>query len=166
MNVRHKLVGTYFGARAAANAAITRMGRMPLVLRLICLASLGTGLGFLVVNIFQVGSIRVNGDTLSWAEARAAGYYPFFILSELFLVVAGAGLWMRRRCSRWLVILLYLVVSPIEIIYWRSHPRIGSGTPWNYCVSAVIWAGFFYWYLCHKQKAFFAAAAARPNGHS
>jgi hypothetical protein len=64
------------------------------------------------------------------------------------------------------VILLYLVVSPVEIIYWRSHPRVGSGTPWNYCISTVIWAGFFYWYLCHKQKAFFAVAAARPNAHS
>jgi hypothetical protein len=71
------------------------------------------------------------------------------------VVVAGIGIWMRRGWSRWLVVLFGALQAPIEIIYWRSHPLGGSGSPWRYCISAAVWAGFFYWYLFHKQKKAF-----------
>ena len=152
MHARNKLVGTFFMARAAMNGVIKRLESMPWVLRITCPASLCTGLVLLVTSIFQIGSIRINDETLSWAEVRAAGYYPFLVTSGLAMTIAGIGVWMRRGWSRWLVVLLYVFASPIEIIYSRSHSQRGPGLPWGYSISAVVWSGFFYWYLFYKQK--------------
>lgn len=156
MTTRDKLVGTFFEARAAANGAIGRLDSMPWVLRITCLASLGVGVVLLVLNVFQVGSIGINNETLSWVEVRAAGYYPFLAIFGLAMSVAGIGVWMRRGWSRWLVVLFGAFQAPIEIIYWRGHSLGGSGSPWRYGISAAVWAGFFYWYLFHKQRNYFA----------
>jgi hypothetical protein len=155
MTTRDKLVGTLFEARAATNGVINRLDRMPLVLRVTCLATLCVGIVMLVLSIFQIGSVRINNETLSWVELRAAGYYPFLVICGLALAVAGVGIWMHRGWSRWLVVLLNVFASPIEIIYWRSHSQEGAGSPWSYSLSAAVWAGFFYWYLFHKRKNYF-----------
>jgi hypothetical protein len=125
---------------------------MPLLLRLTCLASLGAGLGMLVISLFQIGSFRIIDETLSWEQARAAGYHPSVVISGVAMTIAGIGIWIRRGWSRWLVVLLYVIASPIEIIYCRSHPQGVSGMPWGYGITAAVWAGFFYWYLYYKQK--------------
>jgi hypothetical protein len=134
------------------NGAIRRVENMPLLLRITCLASLCAGLGMLVISIFQIGSIRIFDETLSWAQVRAAGYYPFLLISGLAMTVAGIGIWMRLGWSRWLVVALYLFPSPIEIIYWRSHSHGGPGLSWGYSINAVVWAGFFSWYLFYNQR--------------
>jgi hypothetical protein len=152
MTMRDKLVGTFFEARAAMNGVVSRLDGMPWVLRITCLASLGMGIVMLVISIFQIGSIRINNETLSWGEVRAAGYNPFLVISGLAMAVAGIGIWMRRGWSRWLVVLLYVFPGPIEIIYWRNHAHGGKGLPWGYAIDAVVWAGFFYWYLFYRQK--------------
>jgi hypothetical protein len=155
MTTRDKFAGTLLEARAATNGAIGRLDSMPLVLRITCLASLGVGVVILVLSIVQVGSIGINNEKLSWVEVRAAGYYPFLVICGLAMTVAGIGIWMRRGWSRWLVVLLCVFTSPIQIIDWRSHSHGGLGSQWGYCISAAVWAGFFYWYLFHKQKKAF-----------
>jgi hypothetical protein len=155
MTARDKMVGTLFEARAATNGAICRLDSMPWVLRITCLASLGVGIVILVLSIVQVGSIGINNETLTWVEVKAAGYYPFLVICGLAMAVAGIGIWMRRGWSRWLVVLCGVFQGPIEIIYWRSHSQGVAGSQWSYCISASVWAGFFYWYLFHKQKNFF-----------
>jgi hypothetical protein len=105
--------------------------------------------------VLQIGSIRINKESLSWVEVRAAGYYPFLVISGLAMAVAGVGIWTRRGWSRWLVVLLYLFPAPIEILYWRSHSQSEFQFPWGYCINAAVWAGFFCWYLFYKQKAAF-----------
>lgn len=152
MHAGDKLVGTIYIARTAMNRAVSRVENMPLLLRITCLASLCTGLAILVISIFQVGSFRINDETLSWGQVRAAGYYPFLVVSALSMTVAGIGIWMRRGWSRWIVVLLYVIASPVEIIYWRSHTHGVPGFPWGYGIGAVVWGGFFYWYLFYKQK--------------
>jgi hypothetical protein len=155
MYPRDQLVGTYFVARRAVNGVISRLEAMPLIMRLTCLASLSTGLAFLVITVGQIGSIRIIDETLSWSQVRTAGYYPFLVALALATTTAGIGIWMRWGWSRWLVVLLYLIDSPIEIIYWRSHTHGDAVFPWGGCIGAVVWAAFFYWYLfCNQKKAF------------
>jgi hypothetical protein len=121
MTAGDKWMGTYFKARTSINACIRRLDGMPWLLRITCLATLCTGLALSVISIFQIGSFRVNDEILSWRQIKAAGYYPFLVISGLAMTTAGIGIWMRRGWSRWLVVLLYLFPIPIEIIYWRSH---------------------------------------------
>src|ERR1700730_13187490 len=90
MTTRDKLVVKFFGARGATNGAFRRLDSMPLVLRLTFLASLSTGVVLLAVCVLQIGSIRVNKESLSWVEVRAAGYYPFLVISGLVMAVAAA----------------------------------------------------------------------------
>jgi len=155
MTTRDKFAGTLLEARAATNGAIGRLDSMPLVLRITCLASLGVGVVILVLSIVQVGSIGINNEKLSWVEVRAAGYYPFLVICGLAMVATGIGIWVRRGWSRWLVVLCGVVQGPIEIIYWRSHSQGVAESQWSYIIGASVWAGFFYWYLFHKQKSFF-----------
>jgi hypothetical protein len=153
MHMLDKLTGRYFVATTAANGAIERLNRMPMVLRITSSASLFTGLTVLVLSIIQRGSIGILGEKLSWPQVRAAGYYPFLIIFGLAMTTAGIGIWARRGWSRWLVILAYLFLSPIEIIHWRNHSEGGTDMAWSYNIAtAVSWAGFFYWYLFYKQK--------------
>jgi hypothetical protein len=89
MTTRDKLVVKFLGARAATNGAFRRLDSMPLVLRLTFLASLSTGVVLLAVCVLQIGSIRVNKESLSWVEVRAAGYYPFLVISGLVMAVVA-----------------------------------------------------------------------------
>jgi len=89
MTTRDKLVVKFLGARAATNGAFGRLDSMPLVLRLTFLASLSTGVVLLAVCVLQIGSIRVNKESLSWVEVRAAGYYPFLVISGLVMAVVA-----------------------------------------------------------------------------
>jgi hypothetical protein len=43
----------------------------------------------LAVCVLQIGSIRVNKESLSWVEVRAAGYYPFLVISGLVMAVVA-----------------------------------------------------------------------------
>jgi len=156
MSMLDHFTGTYFGARTAVNGAIEQLNRMPMVLRMTCIASLLMGFIVSVMSIIQIGSIGIDGEKLSWPQVRAAGYYPFLIIFGLAMTAAGIGMWARRGWSRWLIVLYYLFLSPIEIIHSRSHSEAGTGLPWGYNVlAAVCWAGFFYWYLFYKQKTAF-----------
>src|ERR1700679_4334181 len=154
MATGEKWMGTYFKARALINGFICRLDSMPWVLRTTCLASLCTGVALSVISVFQIGSFRINSDVLSWVQIRAAGYYQFLVISGLAMTMAGIGIWMRPGWARWLVVLLYVFPIPIEIIYSRSHSR-PNGLPWGYGIEAVVWAGFFYWYLFYKQTRAF-----------
>jgi hypothetical protein len=155
MATRDKLVGTFFEARAATSGVIRRLDSMPWLLRIICIGSLSAGLAMLVICILQIGTFGINDERLSWVQIRAAGYYPFLVITAVVMTIAGFGIWMRRGWSRWLVVLLYLIDSPIEIINWRSHPHANVGFLWGGCIGAVIWAAFFYWYLFYNQKKAF-----------
>jgi len=156
MHAFDKLIGTYLLVRTAVNLAITRLNRMPFVLRITCLASLFTGLTVLALSVVQIGFIGVLGEKLSWAQVRAAGYYPFLIIFGVAMTTAGIGIWARRGWSRWFVVLTYLFFIPVEIIHWRSHAEGNTELQWGYNIAtAVCWAGFFYWYLFSKQKAAF-----------
>ncbi|HVB56539.1 MAG TPA: hypothetical protein VNE63_08930 [Candidatus Acidoferrales bacterium] len=155
MRTVDKLVGMLVMARAAVNGVIARFEAMPLVMRLVCLASLCAGFMLLVISLLQVGSIRIFDETLSWSQVRAAGYYPFLVGSGLAMVVTGVGIWKLWKWSRWLVVLGYLIPLPIPLIYLRSHPQTGTDVMFTYAISAVVWAGFFYWYLFFKQKSTF-----------
>jgi hypothetical protein len=155
MATRDKLVGAYFEARAATKGVIRRFDSMPWLLRLLCIGSLGAGLAMLVICTFQVGTFGVHGEQLSWARIRAAGYYPFLVISALAMALAGLGIWLRRSWARWFVVSLPLIESPIEIIYRRSHLHADLGFPWGACIGAVVWAAFFYWYLFYNQKKAF-----------
>jgi hypothetical protein len=156
MHSLDKLTGTYFVARTAVNGAVARLDRMPMVLRITCIASLFTGLSVLVMSVIQIGFIGILGEKLSWPQVRAAGYYPFLIIFGLAMTTAGIGILARRGWSRWLVILTYLFLIPVEIIHWRNHSEGSNGLPWGYnLATAVCWAGFFYWYLFYKQKTAF-----------
>jgi hypothetical protein len=68
------------------------------------------------------------------------------------MTMAGIGIWTRRAWSRWLVVLLYVFPIPIEIIYSRRHSR-PNGLPLGYGIEAVVWAGFFYWYLFYSRRS-------------
>jgi uncharacterized membrane protein (DUF2068 family) len=150
-----KLVGILVMARAAVNDVITRFEAMPLIMRLVCLASLCAGFMLLVISVFQIGSMRIFDETLSWSQVRTAGYYPFLVGNGLAMVVTGVGIWKLWKWSRWLVVFGYLIPLPIPLIYLRSHPQSGTDVIFTYGISAVVWAGFFYWYLFYKQKSAF-----------
>ncbi len=155
MRTVDKLLGMLIMARTVVNGVITRFEAMPLIMRLVCLASLCTGFMLLVISVFQVGSIRIFDETLSWSQVRAAGYYPFLVGSGLAMVVNGVVIWKLWKCSRWRVVLGYLIPLPIPLIYLHSHPQTGTDIMFTYGISAVVWAGFFYWYLFYKQKSAF-----------
>jgi hypothetical protein len=160
MTTGTKLLKRYLATRAAINDVVGRLRGMPWILRTTCLASLGVGLALLVMSIFQIGSVRIDDEALSWGQIRGEGYYSFLIVSALLLTAAGVGIWLHRGWSRWIVVLLYLITSPIEIISRWHHTRGTPGLPWDYGIEAVVWGGFFYWYLFYKQTKFFD----RPRG--
>lgn len=147
-----KLLGTFFKLQATINGLVRRLDSMALLLRIMCIASLCAGLALSVMSIFQIGSLRINDETLSWQQVRVAGYYPFVIVSALAVTAAGIGIWLRRGWSRWIVVLFYVITSPIEIIYWRSHTHGVHELPWSYGITAIASGGFFYWYLFYKQR--------------
>ena len=39
-----------------------------------------------------------------------------------------------------------------SIAVGASHHRRRFRIAMGYCISAAVWAGFFYWYLFHRQK--------------
>jgi cytochrome b561 len=128
---------------------------MPWLLQTTCVASMCVGSGILALCILQIGTFQINGETLSWGQIRAAGYYPFLVIDALAMMIAGFGIWMRRGWSRWLIVLFYVFASPIEIIYSRSHEQEVHRMLWGGVIIAVAHAGFFYWYLFYKQKKAF-----------
>ena len=81
------------------SGAIRRLDRLPLLLRMTCLASLVGGVALLILSIFQLGLVRINNESFTWGEVKAAGYFPFLIICGLVLVVAAVGIWLRRGWS-------------------------------------------------------------------
>src|SRR5271169_4756813 len=115
MSTPDKWLGKYSATRSSINRARNRLAEMPGLLQTICVANMCIGIGFLSLCILQIGTFQINDETLSWEQLRAAGYYPFLIIDSLAMIVAGFGIWMRRGWSRWLVVLIYVITSPIEI---------------------------------------------------
>jgi hypothetical protein len=131
------------------------LAALPLILRLLVIASFCTGAAVLVATLFRVGTFQIYDETLSGEQLWSAGYGPFFVLIALIMIAAGLGLFKGRGWSRWLVLSLYVAVAPILLIYSRHHPSQDEYLVWSFVVPASLWATFFYWYLFHKQKEFF-----------
>lgn len=150
-------VGVFFLFRTRVNAIIRTLEAMPTILRITCLASFLMGIVILVSTIPRIGRIQINGEALSAAELWSRGYGPFLVICGTAMALAGVGIFRRRGWSRWIVIFLYVIFSPIEIIYLRSHPQPMSDLVWvSNLAPGVIWAAFFHWYLFYKQKKAFA----------
>jgi hypothetical protein len=129
---------------------------MPLILRLTVLATVCTGAALLVVTAFRIGSFRIYDERLSGQELWSEGYGPFFLIIALLMLTAGLGMLKGRRWSRWLLLFLYVPCSPVLLIYSRHRSREDAHLTWGFAISALLWAAFYYWYLFHKQKQFFA----------
>jgi len=150
MTTGDKWIGTYLRARASIRFhPPIRRHALGVAHHVSCKSVHGTRI--VGDQHFSDGSFRANDEVLSWGQVRAAGYYRFLVISGLAMTIAGIGIWIRRGWSRWLVVLLYAFPIPIAIIYSRSHLR-ANGLPWSYGIEAVLWAGFFYWYLFYKQR--------------
>jgi hypothetical protein len=134
------------------------LAAMPRILRLIVLASFFTGTAVLIATVFRVGTFRIYDETLSGEQLWSEGYGPFFVIIALIMIAAGVGILKGRRWARWLVLLIYVAASPVLFIYSRHHPSQNGYLLWIFVVPAFLWAAFFYWYLFHKQKDFFAQA--------
>lgn len=129
---------------------------MPVILRLTVLATFCTGAAVLIATLFRVGTFQIYDETLSGEQLWSEGYGPFFVIITLIMIVAGLGILKGRGWARWLVLLIYVAASPVLFIYSRHHPSQNWYLVWSFVVPAFLWAAFFYWYLFHKQKAFFA----------
>jgi hypothetical protein len=131
------------------------LAAMPLILRLLVIASFCTGAAVLVATLFKVGTFQIYDETMSGEQLWSDGDGPFFVINALIMLAAGLGIFKRRVWSRWLVLLLYVAAAPILLIYSRHHPSQNGYLVWSFIVPGFVWAAFFYWYLFHKHKEFF-----------
>jgi hypothetical protein len=132
------------------------LSAMPLILKLTVMATFCTGAAVLVVTVFRFGTFQIYDETLSGEQLWAEGYGPFFVIIALIMLASGLGMFKGRRWSRWFVLFIYVAASPVPLIYSRHHPSQDAFLLWSFVASGSVWAAFFYWYLFHKQKEFFA----------
>ena len=108
-----------------------------------------------VVSLIAIGfglmTIREGGAVLfvDGAARQAAGDYVPFVLWFNFLagiayIVAGVGLWMRRRWAAWLAIVI-TVATALVFLAFGVHVALGGGGERRTVVAmtlrTLVWAG-------------------------
>lgn len=110
-------------------------------MRVVSLIAIGFGL----MTIWEGGAVLfVDG-----AARQAAGHYVPFVLWFNFLagfayIVAGVGLWMRRRWAAWLAIVI-TVATALVFLAFGVHVALGGARERRTVVAmtlrTLVWAG-------------------------
>ena len=110
-------------------------------MRVVSLIAIGFGL----MTIWEGGAVLfVDG-----AARQAAGHYVPFVLWFNFLagfayIVAGVGLWMRRRWAAWLAIVI-TVATALVFLAFGVHVALGGALERRTVVAmtlrTLVWAG-------------------------
>ena len=104
-------------------------------------------LAAIVAVVFGVATVRAGGSVLFGDGAQAAGNVVGFVLWFNFLagfayVVAGAGLWMRRRWSAQLALAI-AVATVLVFGAFGIHVAAGGAfeerTVWAMTLRSVVW---------------------------
>ena len=108
-----------------------------------------------VVSLIAIGfglmTIREGGAVLfvDGAARQAAGHYVPFVLWFNFLagfayIVAGVGLWMRRRWAAWLAIVITVATALVSLAF-GVHVALGGAWERRTVVAmtlrTLVWAG-------------------------
>ncbi|QHS10890.1 hypothetical protein [Sinimarinibacterium sp. NLF-5-8] len=108
-----------------------------------------------VVSLIAIGfglmTIREGGAVLfvDGAARQAAGHYVPFVLWFNFLagfayIVAGVGLWMRRRWAAWLAIVITVATALVFLVF-GVHVALGGAWERRTVVAmtlrTLVWAG-------------------------
>jgi uncharacterized membrane protein (DUF2068 family) len=100
-----------------------------------------------VAVVFGAATIRAGGSVLFGDSAQAAGNVVGFVLWFNFLagfayVVAGAGLWMRRR---WSAHLALAIAAATVLVFGAFGIHVAAGgafearTAWAMTLRSVVW---------------------------
>ena len=115
----------------------------------------GCAIWMRVVSLIAIGfglmTIREGGAVLfvDGAARQAAGHYVPFVLWFNFLagfayIVAGVGLWMRRRWAAWLAIVI-TVATALVFLAFGVHVVLGGAWERRTVVAmtlrTLVWAG-------------------------
>ena len=115
----------------------------------------GRGIWMRVIALIAIGfglmTIREGGAVLfvDGAARQAAGHYVPFVLWFNFLagfayIVAGVGLWMRRRWAAWLAIVI-TVATALVFLAFGVHVALGGTWERRTVVAmtlrTLVWAG-------------------------
>src|SRR6202142_4123692 len=101
----------------------------------------------IVAVVFGAATIRAGGSVLFGDGAQAAGNVVGFVLWFNFLagfayMVAGAGLWMRRR---WSVRLALAIAAATVLVFCAFGIHVAAGgafemrTVWAMALRSVVW---------------------------
>ena len=101
----------------------------------------------IVAAVFGVATIRAGGSVLFGDGAQAAGNVVGFVLWFNFLagfayVVAGAGLWLRRR---WSAQLAFAIAAATMLVFGAFGIHVVAGgafearTAWAMTLRSVVW---------------------------
>jgi hypothetical protein len=101
----------------------------------------------IVAAAFGLATIRAGGDVLFGDGAQAAGNVVVFVLWFNFLagfayVMAGAGLWMRRR---WSAQLALAIAAATVLVFGAFGIHVAAGgafearTVWAMTLRSVVW---------------------------
>jgi hypothetical protein len=134
---------------------INRLRYMPIILRTVCLTSLGLGVMLPISLCFPANHVQVFDDNLTVGQLWSQGYAPFFFICSGALLIQGIGLIRGVSWSRWLVVLQYVFFIPLVVVYMIHHDGDHRSLVIQTFVTGVAWAAFFYWYLFQKQKSQF-----------
>jgi len=97
----------------------------------------------------------IGGERLSGRELWTYGYAPFLLLLALAFLVAAVGLYQGWSWSRWIIVLLYVLMIPVIVIYGRRHPEETGSIIVQILQTLIVggvWAAFWYWYLFHREQ--------------
>ena len=101
--------------------------------------------GFGLLTIKEGGAILFGGEA---AQASAGNFVPFVLwfnfLAGFAYIVAGVGLWMRRRWAAWLAIVI-TVATALVFLAFGVHVALGGAWERRTVVAmtlrTLVWAG-------------------------
>ena len=115
----------------------------------------GRGIWMRVIALIAIGfgllTIREGGAVLFYdgaARAAAGSYVPFVLwfnfLAGFVYIVAGIGLWIRRRWAAWLAIVI-TVATALVFLAFGVHVALGGAWERRTVVAmtlrTLVWAG-------------------------
>ena len=109
----------------------------------------------IVAVVFGAATIRAGGGVLFGDGAQAAGNVIGFVLWFNFLagfayVVAGAGLWLRRR---WSALLALAIAAATVLVFGAFGIHVAAGgafearTAWAMTLRSAVWVLIAVWAL-------------------
>ena len=121
--------------------------------------------------VFGAATIRAGGSVLFGDGAQAAGNVVGFVLWFNFLagfayVVAGVGLWMRRR---WSAQLALAIAAATVLVFGAFGIHVAAGgafearTTWAMTLRSVVWIAIALFALRAIQRGDLPAAGTRPR---